>query len=281
MPIPSLSTNTGNPVIGWADWSDAATLSTTAAVEGTNALTNLQTDQPTELASLNASSIATILCDHQSPAPWNHVQLLFTNLTVDALWRIRAADVEAELATAPLYDSGWLPAWMVPDMTRWRRPHASLRHPTGMASRYVQIELDDTANPDGYLRLGVLVIGQFWQTPRAQSIGRTFGFDDASTSSTAVDGRTIVTSVEPAPGQNFGVELIDPPDAEDDLMEFFYELVRERGASRPVVIMLRPDDPVHAARNLTYGLLEVSGAGQGKEDGYGAYSFTVRIRGML
>jgi hypothetical protein len=267
--------NVGNPLVGYADWSSQAALTTTAEIDGTHTVERLQTDQPTEtFAALSASTI-TLILNRGSVQSWNVVALLFTNATVDATWRIRSANTLGALTSGPIYDSGAVAFWMHAEMATWVRRHGLHRPPTLQSSQYLQIDWSDTGNPDDVLRAGNVIVGNFKSLPRAQSVGRKFGFTDASKLTKTVDGRTRPTIVEPAPVQQFTVALL----TKADLYACAYELQRLRGASRTVLILVQPDGTDHAHQGLVYGPLEPGPIAE--EQWFDQYEATFHVEGWL
>jgi len=278
--------NAGNPIYGYADWSDAAALSCTSTVEGTNVLANLQTEQPSSIASLAASSMVTIIADRGTSEPWNALFLLYHNLTSSAVVRVRSADTLLGTTAAPQVDSGNLVAWGDADYRRWARRHSwwfppiPFLGPTesdAIESRFLRIEITDMANPDGFIRIGRLIAGAFTQFSRAQQLGRSKGYNDKSKITDTVDGRKIPTPASPRPVQKFSVKCVGH-DAESELEAFSDNIERIRGASRSVLIMVRPNMTAHAHRNLVYGLLELGP--QTKEDDFQQYEQAISIEGL-
>lgn len=83
---------------------DAATVTASHAVAA-GPVTNLQRNQPTDIWRSD-SLVPYITVDFGSVKSFNQIALLFTNAQATDVWRIRTADTEAGLLSAPDYDSG-------------------------------------------------------------------------------------------------------------------------------------------------------------------------------
>lgn len=130
------------------------------------------------------------------------------NLTTSAQFRIRG-NTSATFST-PLYDSGWKDVWS--DMAdgiygglewesdsfwSWKMaPEESAYYP-GLAFeyaenivtyRYWQIEFNDVSNPDGYIEIGRLFVGNSFEPETNASFGWNLAYEDASIIEEALGG---------------------------------------------------------------------------------------------
>lgn len=102
LPAEAVSSRLSNVLLVPAWWGDAATLAGATPEAGT-VLTNLQTDQPTDVCGFPVASPVTITAARTSAQPFNTVAMLFANTTTDATWRVRVGQTAAVAAstTAP------------------------------------------------------------------------------------------------------------------------------------------------------------------------------------
>lgn len=92
-------------MIGAPDWSDNATLTASQAA-GAFPVTNLQLMQPTDRwQTNNLTGPLSLTLDRGEVAAFNLVALLHANASEEASWRVRAAQTQAELDTAPVLDT--------------------------------------------------------------------------------------------------------------------------------------------------------------------------------
>lgn len=93
-----------NAIIATPEWSDSATI-TTNSPDAEFPVTNLQLRNPTDIFKSVATTF-TITLDRGVTKPANLVSLLFHNGSEFSGFRVRTADSEAGLTSAPVYDSG-------------------------------------------------------------------------------------------------------------------------------------------------------------------------------
>lgn len=90
-------------ILGWPDWSEAATLTTPSSIESGTALANLQLDQPTDVAGVTSGALVAKL-DRGSAKPWNLLGWLYVSALSGATWRGRAGDSALEADGSHVYD---------------------------------------------------------------------------------------------------------------------------------------------------------------------------------
>lgn len=249
LPVGSIMSSTiANPVIGIGDWSDSATLTCAQALSITP-VTNLQTIQPTDITRTSGTS-ATIVADRGSQQYFNRVSTLFTNTTSAATWRIRASNTIADLTGTPLFDSGIMTFWASDTLDD--RRHSLLFLSGSILAQYIQIDISDPTNPDGFLSLGRLFIDDAWQSTRNFSYGVGIGFIDRSTLTRSKSGGlTFPTGQPAAPTISGKIAFL----SEDEVLTNMYEIERVCGTSKDVLLITNPVAGTHRHKKIIYGLL--------------------------
>lgn len=283
----SLETGRASVIIAVPDWSDAATITASDAISA-GPVTNLQKMQPTDVWQTAGLSSVYIECDRGSSQPINLVSLLYTNATADAVWRIRMANSQAELITAPIYDGplvggpaavGYLlnedgsyvlnedGSKIILDdgggasigggaTTLWAsatldtRRHAFAWLPNTISARWVRIDVSDPANSEGCFRAGRLYISNAWQPTRNVQYGVSIGFIDPSKKDRTTGSQTLITPRPKIPVAKFNLAFL----SEDEMLDNEYELQRTRGASSDLLIVFDPNQDTHRHKKIFYGL---------------------------
>lgn len=182
-------------------------------------LTNLQV-QPPQM-SLRARSTNDALASTKfqidlgaTPAPFRMVGVARHNLSLDALVRITGG---TSPAGSDVFDTGWLDVWpavYLPEDLEWEDdnfwtgqlsadeiegyPNAAMADlGANYTARYVTIEFDDTANPDGYVELAHLRLGKLWSPTGNFAPGSSFGWEDRTDSEYSLGG-AIYSDVRPS-----------------------------------------------------------------------------------
>lgn len=219
-----------------------------------------------------------------------------TNLTTAHRYRIRAFNDAALSSTA--YDSGWvqdfsrapfgslfwghpslwtgfLPAddpergvWILHliDATAW---------PTGVPERVWKVEIDDTANPDGYVQIGRVFMGRPWQPAINYAPGRNrLSFGNNSKSVSALSGAKSRRNVTGPRTFQFGFDEHGLTDAV--LFGEGYELMRDGGFAGQVFVIPDPEaDRVTLGRRSMLGTItQMDGIAQAAA-GYGGIGFEI------
>lgn len=122
--------------------------------------------------------------DMGAAVKFNLIGLLHTNLSSAAVYRVRAATSQANLTASPGYDSGANQAAVfVPSPADDTVKTRSLFHfPAALQDyRWIRIDVDDgTANADGYIEAGVLLISRGFQPGIGCNISWEMDYQDAS-----------------------------------------------------------------------------------------------------
>ncbi|MBC9177846.1 hypothetical protein [Pseudoroseomonas ludipueritiae] len=197
----------------WRKATDAGTVSG-GAWRPTLPLQNLQTQDPQQVArstsTAEASTWLRVDCGTGAPVPVSQFVLLNHNLTTAG--RVRFVLSNAADGSAPLYDSGWLPAWEPTVVwgslpwgafpwngvdTRAYPAGAALMHQvrtgTPYVARYVLVYLSDPSNPAGYLQAGRLMAGWSWSPAINAAWGASLRWVDPSAVKRTRGGRRIVS----------------------------------------------------------------------------------------
>lgn len=242
--------------IATTDKSDAGTLTGGGTLADTLPITNLQTIQPGEVARWTSLTGMFLVLDLLAAVAVDVVALLAHNGTTAATWQIRAAALEADLVSAPGYNSGSVSIWPASG-----RPSGydgeklpSLHYlATPQSFRFWRIDLADAANPDGYFEAGRLVVAASWAPAKNLRHDWELGFVDPSEPSRAARGHLWPgPESNPAREWDFTIRGL----SENDVMAGGYELARKRGARKDVLAIRNPELTTHLHRNMVYGLLE-------------------------
>lgn len=134
--------------------------------------------------------------------------LIGHNFTVTAKVRLRGADTQANLTSAPLYDSGWVNVWpagvISPELLEWEddnfwlgtlnaEQRAAYNTPfvqtfTRANFRWWRVEIDDTTNSAGYVQVGRLFLSDVWTVTTNMSYGLEMTVDDLTNTDQALGG---------------------------------------------------------------------------------------------
>jgi len=235
-----------NLVIGYADWSDEATIDSSSAETSGFPVENLQSTQPTDYWESQTTTPFVVL-DRGNAQDFNVIALLYTNVQSGDTWQVRAADTEANLTASPGYDSGSVTFRVPGDDDTWDRHHGFLFLSTTQAYRWIRIALALGTGAD--LEAGRLIIGDFYQPSVNDSYGRRFGVSDPSTTS-RTDGGGLISD-ERSRFLNATVTLDFQSEA--DVYGSLFEIRRLRGTSKDILLVLDPDEDTYLMQQMIYG----------------------------
>lgn len=258
-------------MFGYPIHSDGATLAG-GDWEATLPLSNLKTRDTTERArSSNDSTSATqITIDlGADPLDWliGAICLFEHSLTKNALIRITGSD-ESDL-DPPVYESGWVNACPEiypfgvlkagepgfddgrPGDTQPNIPVIQLP-PEGCACRYWLIEIDDTANPDGYVEIGRLIMAPLWDLGQNFEVGSALDVQTLTTRD-VTDGATLFHDERPQRLAFMGsFSAID----EDVALVRMHDFRRLVGTSRQFLFIEKPASAYHLHRGAFPAVME-------------------------
>jgi len=259
-----------NVMLGFPNRGDAATLSG-GAWQATLPRANLQDRALGKVARTTDAQLASTQFDIDLGAAKNirTVGLVNHNLSLAARYRIRGDDA-ADFAT-PLYDSSWADVWPVvypsesiewEDDNWWTGKYTNeeragyttlLSHILSMntVARYWRIELDDTANADGYVQIGRLFIGPAWQAETNFSYGDAGTWETKTSSQRALSGALVFQRRTPYRVFRLVLDWMKT----DEAMARAFELTRRAGVDQEVLFIYDPDDTMHALRRRYLGHL--------------------------
>ncbi len=192
------------------------------------------------------------------------------NISLDGLIRIRASTVSNFAST--VYDSGWHDVWPTVyafgevawgEINFWDGQYsdeeragytAAYAHilTSAAQARYWRVEIDDTANADGYIEIGRLFIGDGWQPTYNMSYrGAGIGWETGTEAQLARSGAEYFDRRTPHRIVRFILDWM----SEDDGMSRASELFRRAGVDQEVFYAFDPSDTVHALRRQFLGRL--------------------------
>ena len=260
-----------NIILGYNNRVDAATLS-----DGTWSATlprvNLQNRLVSKVARTTTDSIAaaTINVDLGAAYAIGAVALIVHNISAAGLVRVRGNS--ATDMTSPLYDSGWVDVWpanaISVDLREWENDNfwtgtltAAARagftvpfinlNPARTVARYWRIEVDDTANADGYIQIGRLFIADTWTPAINYSYGAGVFYEDPTQIATSVGGEEFFDQRTKFRIMRLRLAYM----TEDEAYQQALEIQRLGGSSGELIVMPDPDDLVNGFRRNFVGRL--------------------------
>ena len=241
--------------------SDAATLSASSAVASLPA-TNLQTMQPAQVWRSTSNAPQSIDVAFASAVACNALALVATNVSSAALVRIRAAVLQADVATSPALDSGWQPLFpptgrpLSPD---WPSAIGLRRWANDTAYRYWRVEIADGLGSAAYIEAGRLVLGRAWQPSQNLDLsGTPVGFAPVDVQLASPFGRTFTSRRSLSPPRVFEIAVFALTKRE--AFDGIFELQRLRGLWGDVICALDPGESVDFHRFTMQGVFTAGGA---------------------
>lgn len=143
--------------------------------------------------------------------------------------------------------------WASPGLDNYQKKHGMLWVPGGVTQRWLRIDFEDLQNVDDQIKMGRLYVANAHQFDKNPSFGAdTWLFEDGSQSVQLAGGQRVIESQQPVPGFRLPFQFT----SEADMMSF-YEIVRVRGASSDVGLVLNPiDSDGYRHRRIGYGTLQ-------------------------
>ena len=258
-----------NSLTVYRNYADSGTLSS-GTWSSTLPLSNLADRQLSKTArSQSLSTTATQFgLDFGSIETVKFVGALRHNLTQDGQWRIRLSTA-SDFATTE-HDTGWQDIWpsIIPfGVGLWGEYYWGGKVDPAEAStygiaayeviaspvrvRYMRIELDDAANPDGYLEAGRLIVAPAWEPTINLQYNWSLEQVDESRIVRSRGGQAYVDSKPKFRRLKFTLSDLQ----RDEMLGNAYELERLKGKGGDVLIMVDPDDAQHIHRQTVYGHL--------------------------
>lgn len=236
-----------NAIIATPELGDGAVLSSTGTVAAGLPLTNLQEHRLSKLARFTSLSGMTIFIDTESTNEIDLVALLGTNQSAAATWQVRVASTQAGTSAAPTYDSG-----------SGAMPNPAVLTGIATSGRWVRIDIEDAANPDGYFDIGRLYVAggdTLWQPDLNIAEGGSFAVNDDNQQATALSGAILTTRRNRRRVINETFDF----QSEDELYSRAYRQIMARGTGRDLLFIR---DPAASAARLAdqtiYGVLALA-----------------------
>lgn len=222
--------------------SDAAVLDSPSPVASTLPLTNMQTMRPSKVARFTDPSDVVITVDTGAIGDISLVALLYTNASATATIRVRIADTEGGLTSAPTYDSG---------VVAMNMPTGNVSSIATVSGRWVRIDVDDPDNPDGFFDIGRLYVANAWVLAINISPGWGIDIEDDSPVALALDGGLLPTPR----GQRRVLRATLAFQSEAEMYGQAFATMRARGTARDVLVVRDPDLTTYLEAQTICGLL--------------------------
>lgn len=192
------------------------------------------------------------------------------NITIQGRIRIRASNT-AGVFTAPAYDTGWIDVWTevyAPNSVEWEHPSFWFGKLSGeeaadydiafihVASaskdaRYWRFEIDDTANPDGYVELSRLFMAPGWQPTVNMGRGAELGVETDTTVERSLGGIHFYDRQKPRRVARFTLPLLGA----DEALGQAFEMQRQLGIDRQLFYIFDPADTYNLHRRSFLGTI--------------------------
>jgi len=181
------------------------------------------------------------------------VALIAHTATAAATWRIRAADSEAALTAAPLFDSTeismWPPGGRPPGYTYLPSVLNLISAPEARA--WWRVDILDPGNPAGFVSVGRLYAAKLFRPGKNFAFGASGGLNDPSPRERSLGGNLYT---DPRP-QTREETVTFAWLTETELRDGIEEIRRQRGTSRDLLLIPNLDDTARLHQTMIYGLL--------------------------
>jgi len=211
---------------------------------------NLQTFQPSKVWR-DESGVSTLVSDLGSIKAINVISLLYSNASSVATWRIRIANTLLGLTSSPTYDSGVISFWPSASLEFWDRISGYHILDTVVNGQFVQIDLSDPTNSKGYFQAGRICIDAAWQPTKNISYQWQISVKDDSTNKMTHGGNIVVNSLGKRRVLEFTLGFLN----EDEMFDYAFALDRERGQSKPVLVIPNPANMDRIHDQAVYGVM--------------------------
>ena len=197
------------------------------------------------------------------------VALIRHNFSQGSRWRIRVGN-DPNFATAA-YDSGWVDVWptieefgtlpwgvfqwggLVPQEVATQITLSAYHLlPAPVVAQHLRIDIDDAANPAGYLQAGRLVAGPAYRPSRDMIYGWSIGFEDPSVVSKSRGGQTWIDVQERFRVLRFTLSNLNENEAFANVFDYLF---RRKGIAGDVLVIPRADRPDQYHNQAIYGRL--------------------------
>jgi len=213
--------------------------------------TNLLTMQPKEIWESTSTATQTLKFSLNGgiATTFNFAALLFTNLTTSAVVTFtgRTTTIAAPSWTASLS--------IAAGMSIYERPHVFFYTTSVLTTPVIWAAIADTANPDAVIRVGRFYAGNAYTPTYNAMYGLRLSYDAATDEVVTVARERITRSTEAIPGAAFTLQAFGSG-AWDEIMTYIHPILRKRGSSKDVVVVIDPTDGTYAGRLVLYGTLQ-------------------------
>ncbi len=253
----------GNTMIAYGNYVDSSVLSG-GSWQGTLPLENLKNRQLGRLARTTGDDTGSTLfvANLGSPKVVQVLGILNHNLSSSAQYRIRGSDDSSFTTVA--YDTGWKQVWpSVYDLNslEWESNNFWLGgYDTDEVAGYPwhlielltstqnlqfwRFEFDDVNNPQGYVQIGRLFVGQAWQPASGIAFGCSIGWEDPTGIQVALSSAEYFDSKAPYRVAKITTHFMET----DEAMGRAFEIIRQSGSWKEIIYVHDVDDTTHAVR---------------------------------
>ncbi len=258
-------------LIGYGNMADAATLSGGSWSVGLP-LSNLQSREPGSLARSSNLLLASTRFDIDLGAEVNLKVLALSNHNLSLTARLRLTGGDSAGFSVPVYDTGWQDVWpslWTPEELEWEAdnfwdgkftasdiaawtPSTKAIYLDGAYARYWRVEIDDTANSDGYVQAQRLFLTDKWQPGNNFSYGAALGFESRTTVEESKGGAEYFDRQQGVRTFTFDLRAM----TDDEAFGRALDLQRRMDVHGEVLVIPDPNDQLHALRRVFLGRLK-------------------------
>lgn len=264
----------GDPLIGYANWADL-TIFSNGSWRPNLPLSNLGEPTLGRLARSTSASLNSTKFDANIGIGRlaRIIALLNHNMRTGAQFRLRG-DNDVNFSS-PIVDTGWQQVWPVvysSDQLEWEADnfwlgtytqdeingypwHLIILLDSPILVPYWRLEIDDQANPDGYVQAGRLFIGDAWKPSVGIAFNASLGWEDPSTITASLSGSKFSDGKKPYRVARILTHFMET----DEAYSKAFEIQRRSGTWKEVLYIHDEDDTLHSIRRRFPGRLRVLG----------------------
>lgn len=222
--------------------------STDATNANTKLVVDFQTDRPVRVVALMRHTLSNIKGGDVNAPQWR-VTLGDDNTFVAFTYQSAWTSVFSAMYAPASLPSGWNPAWFtggptIEDVLAYASLSAVIDLGQNYIGRYLQIEMQDAANGNGYVQMGGVFAGPAYQPRINLSYGAKIGGNDLSTKK---DGDTGVEFWTTRPIQRIAEIQLDNIQS-DEALELPLEMQMRVGLAKQLFFCMDPSSPYHMHR---------------------------------
>lgn len=221
--------------------SDLATMSASSEV-ATLPIANVQTMSPKKVWRTSATEDYANIT-FAGPLAANMLALNGSNLSAGGVYRVRLASSLAGLTSSPPIDTGWQSVWPTtgkPADASWPRYLSALLWSNDALYQYARVDIADPDNADGYIEVGRLALGRYWQPEITIDLaGTPLGFDQRDVQTVTDYGETFTDRRNASAPRLFNVQISAADKRE--VFDGIADIRRLRGMWGDVFVLLDPN----------------------------------------